>query len=278
MNGRADAGAASRTLVMMQWPWTLTMEEQAMRLEARHFYLATTGVCIFLAAQAFQALCIIFWLPEESMTAASDFAIRLGGLDRIRALAVLLGIVALAMTYGVIALDRFAQAPLTSLLGFAFGLLFIAFEVLHRGLDFVMVSQQWAGEFASAADPAVRDALAQRHELWESFTAALYFPLLLSGMVASTCFAIATWSSGRGWLWLASTGFALNALRILGRLLGSYTDIAWLGFMDSFILYLLLVFLANGMVAAWLIRRAALSESRSAPPTTPPRLIPTRQT
>ena len=102
MNGRADAGAASRTLVMMQWPWTLTMEEQAMRLEARHFYLATTGVCIFLAAQAFQALCIIFWLPEESMTAASDFAIRLGGLDRIRALAVLLGIVALAMTYGVI--------------------------------------------------------------------------------------------------------------------------------------------------------------------------------
>ena len=93
---------------------------------------------------------------------------RLGGLDRSRALAVLFGIVALTVTYAVIAMDRFAKAPLASLLGFAFTMIFVVFELLHRGLDFVMVSQQWAGAFATATDAGERALLTQRHEFWGS--------------------------------------------------------------------------------------------------------------
>lgn len=225
-----------------------------MQLTARHFRLAGAGLCVFLAAQVFQALCFIFWFPE-TQAAAEDFAVRAGLLDRTRALAVLFGIAALAVTYAVFALDRFAKAPLASLLGFTFCMFFVVFEFLHRGVDFVMVSQQWANAYA--AEPALRGVLAERHEFWNSFTSAIYFPLMLSGLIAWTCFAIATWNAGPGWLRLASIAFTLNALRTLGRLLGSYTGVDWFDFLDSFTLYLILVFLINGMLATWLFKRAA---------------------
>ena len=232
-----------------------------MQLSARHFRLAGTGLCVFMAAQVFQALCFIFWFPE-TQAAAEDFAVRMGWLDKTRALAVLFSIVALAVTYAVFALDRFAKAPLASLLAFTFTMFFVVFELLHRGLDFVMVSQQWAGAFASATDPAVRDDLAQRHEFWGSFTNAIYLPLMLSGLVAWICFAIATWNAGSGWMKLASIAFTLNALRTLGRLLGNYTGVGWFDFLDSFTLYLVLVFLINGMLAVWLFRRAAQMQQK----------------
>ncbi|MCL1633253.1 hypothetical protein M2650_01130 [Luteimonas sp. SX5] len=228
-----------------------------MPLTARHYRLAGAALCVFMAAQIFQALCFIFWFPE-TQAAAEDFAVRTGLLDRTRALAVLFSIAGLAVTYAVFALDRFAKAPLASLLAFTFTMFFVVFEFLHRGLDFVMVSQQWANAYA--AEPALRGVLAQRHELWGSFTGAIYFPLMLSGLVAWTCFAIATWNAGPGWLRLASIAFALNALRTLGRLLGNYTGVEWFDFLDSFALYLVLVFLINGMLAIWLFRRAAMAE------------------
>lgn len=232
-----------------------------MPLTASHYRLAGAGLCVFVAAQIFQALCFIFWFPE-TQAAAEDFAIRTGTLDRTRALAVLFSIAGLAVTYAVFALDRFAKAPLASLLAFTFTMFFVVFEFLHRGLDFVMVSQQWANAYA--AEPALRGVLAQRHEFWGSFTSAIYFPLMLSGLVAWTCFAIATWNAGSGWLRLASIAFALNALRTLGRLLGNYTGVDWFDFLDSFALYLAMVFLINGMLAIWLFRRASMVEKAPA--------------
>ncbi|HJR75021.1 MAG TPA: hypothetical protein VJ806_15450 [Luteimonas sp.] len=228
-----------------------------MPLTARHFRIAATCLCLFVAAQIFQALCYIFWFPE-TQAAAEDFAVRSGWLDRTRALAVLFGIAGLAVTYAVFALDRFAKAPLASLLAFTFCMFFVVFEFLHRGLDFVMVSQQWANAYA--AEPALHGVLAERHEFWSSFTSAIYFPLMLSGLIAWTCFAIATWKAGPGWMRLASFAFALNALRTLGRLLGNYTGVDWFDFLDSFTLYLVLVFLINGMLVTWLFKRAAVAD------------------
>lgn len=234
-----------------------------MPLNANHFRLAGLCLCLFVAAQIFQALCFIFWIPETQEPAA-DFAARLGWMDRTRALAVLFGIVALAVTYAVIALDRFGKAPLASLLGFTFTMFFVVFELLHRGLDFIVVSQQWAGAFAAATDPAVRETLIARHESWSSFTSGIYFPLMLSGLVAWTCFAIATWRAGGGWMRLASIAFTINALRTLGRLLGSYTGIGWFDFLNGLPVYLVFVFLINTMLAVWLFKRAAAIEKSPA--------------
>ncbi len=228
-----------------------------MPLTAKHFRIAAACLCLFVVAQIFQALCFIFWFPE-TQAAAEDFAVRSGWLDRTRALAVLFGIAGLAVTYAVFALDRFAKAPLASLLAFTFCMFFVVFEFLHRGLDFVMVSQQWANAYA--AEPALRGVLAGRHEFWGAFTSAIYFPLMLSGLIAWTCFAIATGKAGPGWMRLASIAFTLNALRTLGRLLGNYTGVDWFDFLDSFALYLVLVFLINGLLVAWLFKRAALAD------------------
>lgn len=232
-----------------------------MQLTAKHFRIAGTGLCVFMAVQIFQALCVLIWFPE-TQTAAEDFAVRIGWMDRTRALAVLLSIAALAVTYAVFALDRFAKAPLASLLAFTFTMFFVVFEFLHRGLDFVMVSQQWANAYA--AEPALHGVLAERHAFWGTFTSAIYFPLMLSGLLAWICFAIATWNAGSGWMRLASIAFTLNALRTLGRLLGNYTGIGWFDFLDSFTLYLILVFVINGMLAVWLFKRAAVVDKVSA--------------
>ncbi|WP_226470434.1 hypothetical protein [Luteimonas panaciterrae] len=228
-----------------------------MQLTAKHFRIAGAGLCVFMAAQIFQALCVLVWFPE-TQTAAEDFAVRTGWMDRTRALAVLLSIAALAVTYAVFALDRFAKAPLASLLAFTFTMFFVVFEFLHRGLDFVMVSQQWANAYAT--EPALHGVLAERHAFWGTFTSAIYFPLMLSGLLAWICFAIATWNAGSGWMRLASIAFTLNALRTLGRLLGNYTGIGWFDFLDSFTLYLILVFVINGMLAIWLFKRATVAD------------------
>ncbi len=223
---------------------------------ARHLRLAGLGLCAFLATQAFQALCFFFWLPE-TQDAALDFALRLGWLDRTRALAVLAGILALTVTYAVIAMDRFARAPLVSALALVFTLFFILLELAHRGIDFALVSQQWAPAFAAATQPAERALLLERHALWSAVTGALYLPLMLSGLLAWSCFALATWRGEGRWAWLAPLAFSLNALRTLGRLLGSYTDVPGLGVFDSLPVYVVLVFLINGLLAAWLFWRAA---------------------
>ncbi len=232
-----------------------------MQLTARHFRVAAACLCLFVAVQIFQALCFIFWFPE-TQAAAEDYAVRIGWLDRTRALAVLFGIAGLAVTYAVFALDRFSKAPLASLLAFTFCMFFVVFEFLHRGVDFVMVSQQWANAYA--AEPALRGFLAERHEFWGSFTSAIYFPLMLSGLIAWTCFAIATWKAGPGWMRLASIAFTINALRTLGRLLGNYTGVAWFDCLDRFALDLILVFLINGLLVAWLFKRAALADKAPA--------------
>jgi len=261
MNFRRECNSKPIGDTIAKAPALGTNGRATMQPTARHYRLAAAGLCIFLAAQAFQALCFLFWFPE-TQAAAEDFAVRAGLLDRIRALAVLFSIAGLAATYAVFALDRFAKAPLASLLAFTFTMFFIVFEFLHRGLDFVMVSQQWANAYA--AEPALRGVLAERHEFWGAFTGAIYFPLMLSGLIAWVCFAIATWNAGPGWMRLASIAFALNALRTLGRFLGSYSGVSWFDFLESFALYLVLVFLINGMLAVWLFKRAAAADKAPA--------------
>jgi hypothetical protein len=231
-------------------------ESLASNPASRHLRLAGFGLCVFLATQVYQALCFILWLPE-AQSAAADLTARLGWLDRTRALAVLAGILALTVTYVVLAMERFAKAPLASALALVFTLFFIVLELAHRGIDFVLVSQRWASAFAAATGPAERDLILGRHALWESVTGAIYLPLMLSGLLAWSCFAIATWHGEGRWAWLAPLAFSLNALRTLGRLLGSYTDVPGMGVFNSLPMYVVPVLTINGMLATWLFWRAA---------------------
>lgn len=226
-----------------------------MTVTARHFRFAAYCVCLFLATQIFQALCLLFWLPGME-TAADDLMARVSWLDQVRNAAVLTGIVLLTVPYTVITIARLPTAPLASVLGFVFAMFFVAIELVSRGIDLILVSRQWAVEFATATAVA-RETILGQHALWNQATHGFYFPLLLSWLLGSLCFAIATWRGEGRWHRLASLAFALNALRILARLLGSYAGVAWLAPFNGLSTYLPSVVTINALLAAWLFWSAA---------------------
>jgi hypothetical protein len=88
-----------------------------------------------------------------------------------------------------------------------------------------------------------------------------YFPLMLSYLLCSCSFALATWKvKGRSrWYYLAPVAFAFNALRLVGRLLSNYAGQKWLdGLNDTF--YFPAVLAINTLLVIWfflLARHAA---------------------
>lgn len=231
---------------------------------AGHLRLAAWGTCLFLATQVFQALCFYLWMPE-AQSAAADYATRLSPLDRARALAVLGGILALAVTYTVVALAHLQRAPLAASLGLAFMLFFVLIELALRGVDYALVSREWASAWAAASSEPERELLLARHALWGSITHAVYLPLMLSGLLAWTCLAVATWGGTGAWAFLGPLALGANALRTLGRLAASYTDMPGLGFLDSLHVYVVLVLLINGTLAVWLCWRARVAAAAAHP-------------
>lgn len=225
-------------------------------MRAMHFRWAGLCVCLFLATQIFQGLCLLLWLPPpDSAAAALDN--RLHPLDVARRLAVLAGLLAMAVPYAVIALDRFARMPVASVLGLVFAMFFLLFELLHRGLDLAIVSREWAVQFAAVTEAAQREALVDRFDGWAAATRGIYLPLLLSGLIAWTCYAIATWNGDGGrWSRLAAVAFVANASRVLARILVAYAGAAWLAFTDGLHVYLVTTIAIYGALAVWLFRRA----------------------
>ena len=95
-----------------------------MNAEGRRYVLA--GVCTlsFILAQTFRAFAYWFWLrpartPREDLVA---YSLR---LDQVRALLVLGAILLLIVPYAVIARRCSKVAPLASISGFTFGVMFV---------------------------------------------------------------------------------------------------------------------------------------------------------
>lgn len=225
------------------------------RLTPRHFRIAATCVCLFLATQLFQGLCLLVLLPETD-SAAEALTQRGQVLDHWRAILVLVGLLLLAVPYAVIALDRIRTAPVAASLGFTFGALFVAIELLYRGVELVRIHGGLAPEL-SAATAARRETILGEYAAWNELVAALYFPLLLAGLIASVCFALATWRGVARWHRLGSLAFSLNALRLVARLLGAYGGVSWLAPFNTLPTYLVGVVAINALLAAWLFRSAS---------------------
>ena len=197
--------------------------------EKFRYLLAAGCLALFLGSQTFQEMAYRFWIPA-SHGPQNDLLTYLLPMDRARAILIMAGIAALVVPFVVIALRCFQNAPVASTCGLIFGAAFIGFELSQRGVDFAMVGQIWARQFAQTSVEAEREALLRRFELWNEIVRGWYFPLLFSYLLASVSFAIATWKeSGQStWLRLAPVAFVLNALRLSGRLLSSYAGQQWL--------------------------------------------------
>lgn len=197
-------------------------------------------------------------------SAAEALAQRGQVLDHWRAILVLVGLLLLAVPYAVIALDRIRLAPVSATLGFAFGVLFLAIELVYRGVELVIIHQGLAPELL-AAGVARREAILGEYAAWNELVVALYLPLLLAGLIASVCFALATWRGEGRWHRIGSLAFSLNALRLVARLLGGYAGVSWLAPFNSLPAYLTGVVVVNALLATWLFRNTSGAARGSSP-------------
>jgi hypothetical protein len=210
------------------------------------------GVCVlaFLAAQAYQHLAYSSWIPAAK---SPDDELRnyLLPVDRVRALLVGGTILALLVPYAVIAIRYFEAAQVASVLGLVFGAGFVGLEVTQRSIDFFVVGEKWARQMGSASG-SERESILRRFALWNELTRGWYFPLLLTHLLASVCFlaATATELGKGGWFYFAPLAFALNALRLVGRIAGTYAGVAWLEPLNGR-LYFPAVLVINGLLVLW---------------------------
>lgn len=214
-------------------------------------YLAS-ALCVFLfiAAQSFQELAYRFWIPAPHGL-QDELLNYLLPIDQARAMLIMGTIVVLIMPFTAIALRYFKVAPLASVLGVVFGVAFIGFELSHRSVDFFVIGAQWAPQFASGQQ---RDILLHRFAVWNEMVRGWYFPLMLSYLLTSCAFAVATWTDrfrGR-WYYLAPIAYVLNALRLLGRILSTFAGQRWLDSLNDR-LYFPAVFVINALLLIWFV-------------------------
>lgn len=216
------------------------------------YRLSALCILLFLAAQSFQEIAYRFWIPATH-TPADELLNYLLPVDKVRALLIMGTIVGLIVPFTVIAIRYYKRAPLASIVGLVFGTAFIGFELAQRSIDFFVVGQGWAREFAQASG-GTRDLVLQRFVRWNEIVRGWYFPLMLSYLVASCAFAMAALTDrhrGR-WYYLAPVAYLLNALRLLGRILSTFAGQHWLdGLNDK--LYFPIVFLINLLVLSWFL-------------------------
>jgi hypothetical protein len=149
-----------------------------------------------------------------------------------------------------------------SILGLWFGAAFVGLEIVHRSVDFFVIGMKWAPQFKQAA-PAEQDVILHRYAMWNEMIQGWFFPLMLSYLLASCCFAFVTAKERQGWYWLAPIAYSLNALRLLGRMLSTFAGQAWLSDLNDK-LYFPVVFVINVLLVLWFYSLARRSSSAPA--------------
>jgi hypothetical protein len=228
------------------------------------YLFATLCAGFYLIAQTLQRILLLAVLPEY----ASPLDELLGSrapAETLRAVAILSSMFLMVPVYAAVALRRFRRSPGAAVCGFAFGLLFVAFEVAYRSLDLFLVGGTWAD--AVRADPAAAAAVLERVALWEQAVGAWYFPLLTVHLGSTIAFTFACWPrrGGDRWDWLAAAAFGLNGIRLAGRLLGGYGGVAWLGALSQ-AWYFPLVAVVMTLLTIWLARQVVLARRESLTP------------
>jgi len=140
--------------------------------------------------------------------------------------AILATIIWLLVPYTALAITRFQQTPMAAVLGL---ICFIVF-----------VLSEWVARNVHDIDPG-----------W-------HFVTMSSFLLASIAFAVATWRDTERWHWLAPAAFALNALRLSGRIASTFGGVTWLEPLNDSAYYPF-VLAVNGPLLAWFVLKARAS-------------------
>lgn len=219
-----------------------------------NFYRFAAACCVFYVfAQAIQEVAFRHGIQDAAAGEAGILQ-RLLPLDQFRSAVMLISFFPILVALAAVALRRISSSPAASLLGFTFSFLFVAAEVSTRSIDLFLVSRRWAMEYHAAASPVVQQMIAGRTQLWEQSVGAFYFVLLTGHLLASLCFAAATWEADR-WNRIVAVAFIANALRLVGRIAEGYLGQSWLDPVNNAV-YFPAVVLIFGTLTAWLGKQA----------------------
>jgi hypothetical protein len=188
-----------------------------MRQEQRRYQFAGFCILFFIAAQAFQELALRFWIPAAHGP-EQELLNHLLPVDRARALLILASILLLVVPYITIAMRYWRAASIAAASGLVAGIAFVGFEFTARSVDFFVVGQSWASAYRVSGSSLQKAMIVHRYVLWSDMVRGIYFELMLSSLLASCAFFYATLQDQDRWSRIASLAFALNALRLLGRM------------------------------------------------------------
>jgi fatty acid desaturase len=122
-------------------------------------------------------------------------------------------------------------------------------------VDFFVVGQSWAHALQSSNSATEKAVILHRYLLWNDIARGIYFPIMLSYLVSSCAFFYATLGDQDRWAPLARLAFALNALRLVGRIASTFGGQLWLNSLNNSA-YFPVVLVINSMIATWLFHLA----------------------
>jgi hypothetical protein len=221
-----------------------------------NFYRLATACCAcYVVAQAIQQVSFRYGINDAAMGEVGILQ-RLLPLDQFRLAVMLISFFPILVAFAAVALRRMRSRPAASLLGFTFSFVFVTSEVSTRSIDLFLVSRKWAVEYQAAASPAVQQVIAGRIQVWADSVGAFYFVLLAGHLLASACFAIATWDNHR-WNRIVAIAFIANAVRLAGRAAEGYLGQSWLDPVNNGV-YFPAVALIFGALTVWLWKQTQI--------------------
>ena len=222
-------------------------------LESETRWIARLGVLsalIYLGAQTYQY--VLFWLWPSgagSMTDAIDSRISAHG--RIRCIGILVSFLLLPNYYLAVGAYLGRRRPIAAALGALFSLMFIFIEILHRGIDYFLVSNLWASAAATSKGTALAGVLENiRH--WDELTNAIYVPLLAAHLMASLYFLRATLALEYPWRSILSAALIINCVGLAARLAEMAADASWLASWN-WLVYFPSTVILYGSFTVWLL-------------------------
>ncbi|WP_394834404.1 hypothetical protein LVJ94_48685 [Pendulispora rubella] len=210
---------------------------------------------LVVAAQLFQHVAIWFFIPPESSPRVA-LEIRNMPIDRVRAVVIMFSILAMLGVYMATAFERAKRAPGAALVGFAAALLFGAFDLGYRSIDFFFVTQRWAAEYQSTQVESVKLLLIERVATWDQIVSAIYFPLILATLVANASFTLAMRTERGRFARLAFAAWIIDTVRRFVRVLG-FAGIDALQPINDAIFFPSVVMIYS-LLAVWLWKRGSV--------------------
>jgi hypothetical protein len=225
-----------------------------MRQERHRYRLAGFCILFFIAAQTFQELATRFWIPAAHGP-EQELLIYPLRMDRVRALLILSSILLLVIPYITIAMRYWRATPITAASGLIAGIGFVGFEFTARSIDFFVVGQSWANTYRTSGSSVEKAMIVHRYLIWSDTVRGIYFETMLSFLLASCAFLYATLQDQDRRSRIASLAFALNALRLAGRISSTFAGQTWLDALNNSA-YFPIVLVINCLFAVWFFRLA----------------------